>query len=272
MTSVKFQSWNINGIRAALKKGLIEKVNELNPDILGLQEIKCDDEMMKSLFPGNIFSEGYKIFWHSCTMKKGYSGTALIIKEEVMENVSTADIMTTFGNEEFDIEGRLIGIKLQIGNEKICFLNGYYPQGGRDGRVEYKINFYDYVYQNIKAIKLNGYHPILTGDFNTTVADIDLARPKENRKTTGCLPEERTALKLFTDELNCIDIFRSLYPEKDSCYTYWDQITRARDRNVGWRIDMMLMDSSLENHVIDAKIYPEMLGSDHCPIELELKL
>ena len=319
MTNLKIQSWNINGIRAAIKKGFWVKLEELETDILGLQEIKCDYEAMKELLgikpekksssSQNLLEEstqdtdyldynGFRVFWHSCSMKKGYSGTAILVRLSLIESgiVQVNSFVRELGLKEYDQEGRVTGLLMTVNEKKLFLLNCYYPQGGRDGRIPYKIGFYRAINNLSLRYKELGAELILTGDFNTTVGDIDLARPKENRKTTGCLPEERIALNWLLEDttfdlnqlqstnsefqessktvqkLDLIDSFRYQNLELIGAYSYWDQITRARDRNVGWRIDMFFISSSLIIHLEKALIHSQMLGSDHCPIEVELSL
>ncbi len=319
MTNLKIQSWNINGIRAAIKKGFWVKLEELQTDILGLQEIKCDYEAMKQLLginsekktssSQNLLEEsiqdtdyldynGFRIFWHSCRMKKGYSGTAILVRLNLIESgtIEINSFVKELGLEEYDQEGRVTGLLMTVNTKKIFLLNCYYPQGGREGRIPYKIGFYKAINNLCLRYRELGAELILTGDFNTTVGDIDLARPKENRKTTGCLPEERIALNWLLEDktfnlnqlestnskfqesaktiqkLDLTDSFRYYNRELTGAYSYWDQITRARDRNVGWRIDMFFISSGLISHLDNALIHSQMLGSDHCPIEVELSL
>ena len=320
MTQLIIQSWNINGIRAAIKKGFWDKLTELKTDIIGLQEIKCDYESMAEILgiklpkaPVNTNQEllldeaqspkldyidynGFRVFWHSCSYKKGYSGTAILVRLSLIESglISIDQFVQSLGIEEYDCEGRITGLAITADQTKLFLLNCYYPQGGRDGRIPYKIGFYKEINKLCRDWESRGYKLVLTGDFNTTVTDIDLERPKQNRKTTGCLPEERLALNwlletkafdplqlksidpeferqaLTVSGLNLVDTFRFRNPEAIGAYSYWDQITRARDRNVGWRIDMFLISQSLIAGLYEASIHNQMMGSDHCPIEIVL--
>jgi exodeoxyribonuclease III len=314
---MRMLDWNINGIRASIKKGLIEKLKDFNVDIIAFQEVKCQDEDLEEIFKDykqedlfgesefknkyitmeeNLFLNQYQAFWHTAKNRKGYSGTCLMIKKSL--NLEIVEEVYKLENEEFNDEGRLTGIKFKTKNNKIFLLNGYYPQGGREGRVKYKIEFYWNLLKLLQKTRQEGYKIILCGDFNTTVKDIDLARPKENRKTTGCLPEERLALRWLIDEtefdekdlvikntdfnyileyekydkLQLIDTTRFYNPNTPEIYTYWDQITSARMRNVGWRIDYWLVDKELKNDLIDTKVLSEILGSDHCPVLLEINI
>jgi exodeoxyribonuclease III len=278
----RITSWNINGIRAIQKKDWFSNLETISPDILGVQEIKADAEVM--LKESKLLeSNGWSIESTSAS-KKGYSGVGLLERMDgsnasdlmsVSSSKLTWDLLKTIygtGHEGFDTEGRLITQIFDTKSDagKIAVINGYYPQGGRGvERIEYKIKFYHKVTELIKEYHLQDIGVILCGDFNTTFADIDLARPKENRKTTGCLPEERDALNALI-ECGLTDTFRYLYPDRIDSYTYWDQITRARDRNVGWRIDMFLISSKLLPFIKDCTHHTEIMGSDHCPISLDI--
>lgn len=274
-------SWNINGIRASLKKNTWQSIAMLKPDIFSVQEIKATNEFMDT---EDAQKEGYTLHYEYARNRKGYSGVATYTNNSRIASlgstysnavdVVTKKVVNGLGNEEFDIEGRLLThlFESKSGKTKIAYINGYYPQGGRgDYRIEYKIKFYYAVHSLAQKYREEGYGVILCGDFNTTVGDIDLARPNENRKTTGCLPEERDALNLFLSN-GYVDTFRYFYPDKKDAYSYWDQITRARERNVGWRIDYFIVSDDLISTVHDAFIYSDIVGSDHCPVGITLSL
>jgi exodeoxyribonuclease-3 len=227
---------------------------------------------------------------HSATNKKGYSGVATFSRTNHLDQVQETQLFSKpqpdsfevnlqltnnqvgLGLEKFDTEGRVVVTIYRTNTgHNFSLINAYYPQGGRGQyRIDYKIEFYAEVLQLAQNLKKEGQNVILCGDFNTTVTDIDLARPKENRNTTGCLPEERTALEEFF-EAGFVDSFRHFYPDRSGAYTYWDQITRARERNVGWRIDYFLVDEKLLPHLKSAEIHPEIMGSDHCPVSISLE-
>ena len=305
---MKITTWNINGIRAAFKKGFWN--NLPLSDIFCLQEIKADEEVMSGLYreyQSEIFATKYKWFWFSA-QKKGYSGVMIGLKEDfIKNNLTSYEAIKSLGIKKFDEEGRVITLKMELkSGQKIALVNAYYPQGGRGQyRIDYKLEFYLEIRNLGLKLKKEGYSLILTGDLNTTVWDIDLARPKENRKTTGCLPEERLVLayliehspqildwyksenilktnyqsspdfynklpRLSDNSLALVDGFRHFYPEKKDSYTYWDQITRARDRNVGWRIDYLLFDQKLIPNLRLVEIKSDIMGSDHCPVVSEL--
>jgi exodeoxyribonuclease III len=269
---IRIASWNVNGIRATIKKGFWDSIGIIQPDIIGIQETKSDETIMAS---GVADHHEFDIKYHSCSMKKGYSGVATfsrLLPDEILLTSSSIGL----GVSVFDIEGRIVTTKYTIKNPKtdiknFTLINGYYPQGGRDGRIPYKIEFYKEVASYAKKLRDAGEYVILIGDLNTTVGDIDLARPKENRNTTGCLPEEREALDWLLKD-GFTDSFRYMYPEKPEMYSYWDQITRARERNVGWRIDYVILDDRLLPFLKQAYIWSEILGSDHCPVGVDLDL
>ena len=262
---LKLISWNVNGIRAGLRKGFWDRVNELNADIISIQETKADESIMSS---GILDTANYGDMRFHSAQKKGYSGVATIVKSNSAEEY---EYQAGIGNTDFDIEGRCIITKYTVDDLDFTLVNGYYPQGGRGPhRIEYKIQFYKEVKELCNKLRKQGEKIILCGDFNTTVADIDLARPGPNRKTTGCLPEEREALDWFLKD-GYLDSFRHFYPDKADMYTYWDQITRARERNVGWRIDYFLVDQDLLPILKSAEIHTDTMGSDHCPVSITLE-
>ncbi|HYM20207.1 MAG TPA: exodeoxyribonuclease III [Candidatus Kapabacteria bacterium] len=254
---LKIASWNINGIRAAEKKGLKEYIADAKPDILCLQETKANiDQLPDSLV--NI--DGYSSHFVSGE-KKGYSGVAIYSKKK------PNDIVAGCGKPKFDVEGRVIRADF----DEFILYNIYYPNGGRGPeRVQYKLEFYHMILQQWQDLRDEGKKLILTGDFNTAHSEIDLARPDENRKTTGFLPEERAWLDKI-EALGYVDTFR-VFNADPEWYTYWDQITRARERNVGWRIDYFWVTPDVMSFVTDSPIKMDVTGSDHCPIELILDL
>ena len=290
--TLKLFSWNVNGFRAAIKKGFWEKMNQMDLDLISLQETKSDSEVMSSKAVQN---PSFDLEFFSCSMKKGYSGVATLTRngkketlpdddlfelddknvEETQENkLILKSVQKGLGIEEFDVEGRMLITQYVVRDSDFEFtlLNGYFPQGGRGQyRIDYKIKFYEAVFKLADKLRNEGQNVIICGDLNTTVGDIDLARPKENRKTTGCLPEEREALDLFLKN-GFVDSFRHFYPDLPGKYSYWDQITRARERNVGWRIDYFLVDEKLLPKLKNAEIHDQVFGSDHCPVSIEFDL
>ncbi len=249
--------WNVNGIRAIWKKGFPEWLTKENPDVLCLQETKAQpDQLTEEVLKYN----GYKSYFFSAE-KKGYSGVAVYSREEPIS------VKSGFDNPDFDNEGRV----LEVEYEKFILYNVYFPNGGRGPeRVKYKLDFYDQLFRRAQEMRKKKKNIVICGDYNTAHKEIDLARPGPNAKVTGFLPEERAWIDKIID-MGYIDIFRE-YNKEPAQYTYWDQITRARDRNVGWRIDFYMVSSEMKDMVKNAKILPEVMGSDHCPIELELAL
>jgi exodeoxyribonuclease III len=261
---MKILTWNVNGIRAGIKKGLWDKIEDLRPDIFCFQETKADESIM--ITPDVAHLE-YDLNFNSCKIKKGYSGVANFVS---ISSVKVIDHDLSLNEDRFDDEGRYITTFFEYKEVKYAVINCYYPQGGRDFRIPFKLDFYMAVLNKAIEFRKKGYKCILLGDFNTTFADIDLARPNENRKTTGCLPEERDVLNEMVKE-GFVDIFRVKNPELKDVYSYWDQITRARERNVGWRIDFFLIDETIVDQVESIEVRSDVMGSDHCPVVLTLK-
>ncbi len=249
--------WNVNGIRAIWKKGFPEWFAKEMPDVLCIQETKAQPDQLDD---GVKNFKGYKSYFFSAE-KKGYSGVAIWTKHEPLR------VAAGFNNPSFDSEGRVIEMEF----EKFILFNVYFPNGGRGPeRVKYKLDFYDLLFKRIQELRAKQKNIIVCGDYNTAHKEIDLARPKENVRTSGFLPEERAWIDKIV-AMDYIDIFRE-YNKEPNQYTYWDQITRARERNVGWRIDYYFVSKEARDLVTKAIIHPDVMGSDHCPIELELKL
>jgi exodeoxyribonuclease-3 len=252
-------SWNTNGLRATVKQGnFIPLFSFQNPDIVCFQETKCEpgqlDESTRNL-------NGYNSYFSYSKTKKGYSGVAIYTKTKP-EKVEYG-----IGIPKFDDEGRTIVAYYT----DFVLINCYFPNGGGgEERLNYKMEFYDAFLEFINKLKKDGHNVIFCGDINTAHNEIDLARPKENEKNTGFLPMERA----WMDELvnnGWVDVFRNLNPNKKDIYTYWDQKTRARERNVGWRIDYFFTNQSFLKNIKNFKTLTDYPGSDHCPIILELK-
>lgn len=254
---MKLLSWNVNGIRAAQKKGFLKWLEKENPDILCVQETKAHIEQLdKDLVSPN----GYKTFWSSGE-KKGYSGVATFTKIEPKKTGHG------FGIKKFDSEGRILIAEY---NSLILF-NIYFPNGQRDAkRLKYKLDFYDEFLKYVNKLKKDNKKIIMCGDVNTAHKEIDLARPKENENTSGFLKIERDWVDKFIDH-GYIDTFRHFNKEGGN-YTYWDPITRARERNIGWRIDYFFITPNLLKSLKKAFIMPEVMGSDHCPLGIEIEL
>ncbi|MFA5778001.1 MAG: exodeoxyribonuclease III [Candidatus Paceibacterota bacterium] len=254
---MKLISWNTNGLRATAKQGFFSPLFENNPDVLCLQETKAEPDQL----PENVRNvPGYFSHFSYCKVKKGYSGVAIYTKEKPLEVFYGMDI------KKFDDEGRLLGVKLK----KYTIITSYFPNGGAGPeRLKYKLEFYDAFLKFILKLRKNGEKVIFCGDVNTAHEAIDLARPKENEENTGFLTIERAWISKVIKN-NFLDTFRKFYPKKTDSYTYWDQKTRARDRNVGWRLDYFFADAKIVPKIKDAGMLSDYYGSDHCPIWLEI--
>ena len=251
-------TWNVNGLRAVTRKGQFDRMLELEPDILCLQETKSLPEQLDE----NVRSPlGYHSYFHFPTLKKGYSGVAIYSKEKPLK------VTNDLGIEDMDQEGRLIMAEYK----DFYLINCYFPNGGgAPERLEYKLKFYKNFLSYIEELRKKGKPVIFCGDVNVAHREIDLARPKENATHVGFLPIERA----WVDEIiskGWIDIFRHFYPEKAECYTYWDQKSFARERNVGWRIDYFFATDTGLKMAKSIEILDSFLGSDHCPVRLILK-
>ena len=256
MKEIKLLCWNVNGIRAVAKKGFFEWLKKESPDILCLQETKASPE---NLTQDLLEPPGYQTYWNY-PERKGYSGVATFTKEKPLK------VQNNFGRAAFDTEGRAI---ITVYPE-FTLCNVYFPNGKQGAeRLKYKLDFYDAFFDYLEPLRLRGDKIIICGDFNTAHQEIDLAHPKENSKVSGFLPEERAWLdKLLAH--GYIDTFRYFHKEPGQ-YTWWDMKSRARERNVGWRIDYFFITENLLDNVNQAFIMPDVPGSDHCPIALILK-
>ncbi len=266
-TYMKLISWNTNGLRATVKQGNFDGLfAKYKMDILCLQETKCEAEQLPDAVR-NI--KNYHSYFSHSLGRKGYSGVAVYTK------VKPDKVEYGLGIQELDQEGRLIVLYFEKGlgsvKQKTILLNGYYPNGGQGPhRLEYKLKFYDAFLKFIDKKKKAGYEIIFTGDVNTAHEAVDLARPKANEENTGFLPIERAWITKVIDH-GYVDTFRTLHPNTKDMYTYWDQKTSSRDRNVGWRIDYFFVSAPLLQLIKKSEMLTDYLGSDHCPIVLELK-
>ncbi len=257
---MKIISWNTNGLRATVKQGnFIPLFAFNNPDVVCFQETKCEPEQLDDS-TRNL--KGYFSYFSHSKLRKGYSGVAIYTKKEP-EKVEYG-----IGIKKFDDEGRTVVAYFK----DFVLINCYFPNGGGGPeRLKYKLEFYDAFLLFINKLKKSGKNVIFTGDVNTAHNAIDLARPKENEDSTGFLPIERE----WIDEVinsGFVDIFRSMNPNKKDVYTYWDQKTRARDRNVGWRIDYFFTNQSFMKRVKSFKTLSDYPGSDHCPIMIDINI
>jgi exodeoxyribonuclease-3 len=253
---MKITTWNVNGLRALLGKGVWDWVHDFRPDVLCLQEIKARPDQLTQ-DQHQVF-EPYQTVWNPA-QRPGYSGVlTLLDKLEV-------DTTLGLGIEEFDVEGRVI----QSHFEDFTLFNIYFPNGGRDhSRVPFKLDFYAALLELCDAMHERGEQLVICGDINTAHQEIDLKNHKTNHNTTGFLPEERAWITQYLEH-GFVDAFRALYPEKEQ-YTWWTYIGNARARNVGWRLDYFLVSEGLMERVRDVVIHDEVMGSDHCPVTLIL--
>ena len=251
---MKLISWNVNGLRAAINKGFNDFFDSISADVFCIQETKLQPEQIK------FEKEGYKQYWNSA-VKKGYSGTAVFTK------IDPINVSYGIGIEEHDQEGRVITLEF----EKFYLVNCYTPNSKRelerlDYRQVWEDNFREYL------VKLNNTKPvILCGDLNVAHKEIDLKNPSSNHHNAGFTDEEREKM---TQLLNAgfVDSFRYKYPDKTGEYSWWSYMFHARENNAGWRIDYFIVSNKIKEKIIDAKIHQEVLGSDHCPVELEINI
>ena len=252
---MKIVSWNVNGIRAIAKKGFSEWLAGADPDVLCLQETKAQpDQLTEELTEPS----GYRTFWASAE-KKGYSGVAVYSRFE-------PESVRTMGIAQFDSEGRVLVVEYPT----FTLITAYFPNSQDGGkRLGYKIEFCDAMHQLCDELTAKGRKLVLCGDYNVSHKPIDLARPKENESSAGYLPEERAWMDRFTGG-GYVDTFRKFVSDGGH-YTWWSYITRGRERNVGWRLDYHCVNGPMDPHVADSTIQDEVMGSDHCPVTLQLQ-
>ena len=247
---MKLISWNVNGIRACVNKGFKEFFEQTQADIFCIQETKCQPEQIDLAF------EGYQSYWNSAE-KKGYSGTAIFTKKKPIA------VTYGIGIEEHDKEGRIITLEF----EDFYLVNNYTPNSKRGlERLEYRQIWEDEIRKYL--LDLNKNKPvIMCGDLNVAHQEIDLKNPKTNRGNAGYTDEEREKMTQLL-EAGFTDSFRYLYPEKEEAYSWWSYMGRAREKNVGWRFDYFIVSNDEQNKIKEAMIYPEVMGSDHCPVRI----
>jgi exodeoxyribonuclease III len=250
---MKITTWNVNGYRAAYAKGLRSWVETNQPDVVCLQEIKVKPEQLSDEIGG---LPGYTAYWNPAE-RPGYSGTATFVRD-LPERIEFG-----LGDPRFDVEGRVIvshfaGFQLY---------NIYFPNGQRGlDRLGYKLDFYASLLQICDRLHEQGRKIVITGDFNTAHCDIDLTNPRQNSKSSGFLPEEREWIDVYLQH-GFVDAYRALYPDKVE-YTWWTYLSKARERNIGWRLDYFLVSEGLMGVVKDVVIDNQGFGSDHCPVTL----
>lgn len=250
---MKLISWNVNGIRACLNKGFDEFFKSTDADIFCIQETKCRPEQVEWLE-----YEGYMSYWNSAE-KKGYSGTAVFTK------IKPIAVTYGIGIEEHDHEGRVITMEY----EDFYLVNVYTPNSKRElERLDYRQVWEDAMREYL--LKLDKKKPvIMCGDLNVAHNEIDLANPKTNTQNAGFTIEERTKMTELLDA-GFTDSYRYLYPEKEGKYTWWSYMRKSREKNIGWRIDYFIVSDRIKDKIKEASIYDDVLGSDHCPIGLEI--
>lgn len=254
---MKLISWNVNGLRAAITKGFEQFYKLIDADIFCIQETKMQENQLTQDI-NNLFKDRY-VYWNSAE-KKGYSGTAVISK------IKPISVTYGIGKEEHDKEGRIITLEF----EKFYLVNCYTPNSKRElERLEYRMLWEDEIrkYLSLLASKKS---VVYCGDLNVAHNEIDLKNPSTNHKSAGFTDEERGKM---TELLSAgfIDTFRYMYPEQKDIYSWWSYMFHAREKNVGWRIDYFIVSKSFKDHILDAKIHTEVMGSDHCPVELDIK-
>lgn len=249
----KLISWNVNGIRACVKKGFLDFFNEIDADIFCIQETKLQEGQI------DLQLDGYYQYWNYAE-RKGYSGTALFTKEKPLS------VIYGLGLEEHDNEGRVITAEF----DKYYVVTVYTPNSKEKlARIEYRMQWEDAFREFLKDLELN--KPVIVcGDLNVAHNEIDLKNPKTNRKNAGFSDEERNKFNILLNS-GFIDTFRYFYPNTENIYSWWSYRFNARKNNAGWRIDYFLVSNALQDRLIDAKIHTEILGSDHCPVELTIK-
>jgi len=257
MAKIKIVFWNVNGIRAGIKKGLWHWVKKNDADIYCFAETKAREDQLEK---GMKIPQTYYSYWNSAD-KVGYSGVATLSKMEAKRVIE--------GNRDndWDEEGRVLVTKF----DEFTLLNVYFPNGKRDkGRLNYKMKFYDHFLKYINKLRENGEKVIWGGDVNTAHREIDLARPKDNEGISGFLPIERKWLDKVEKE-GWVDTYRMFYPDKEM-YSWWSMRSGARTRNIGWRIDYVFVDERIKKQVKRAFILSETEGSDHCPVGIEIEI
>jgi len=251
---MKMISWNVNGLRACMSKNFEEFFNTIDADIFCLQETKLQDGQI------DFAPDGYFCYWNYAE-KKGYSGTAVFTKKKPL------NVTYGMGLKEHDSEGRMITLEF----ENFYFITVYVPNSQRelkrlDYRMKWEDDFRNYV------LSLNASKPVIyCGDLNVAHKEIDLKNPKSNRNNAGFTDEERAKLSALL-ESGFTDTFRYFYPDKDGIYSWWSYMFKAREKNAGWRLDYFITSKALDDKLLDAKIHTDILGSDHCPIELDIDI
>jgi len=252
----KIYSWNLNGIRAASNKGLVDWLKKSRADIYCLQEVRAsEDQIPKEVLRLGLYKSWFK------AVKKGYSGVAILSKKEPINIIKGID------DQEYDCEGRVITAEFADS----FVLSAYFPNSQDKGkRIDYKLGFCRSLQKFLKKLAKKKKSIILAGDYNIAHKAVDLARPDSNENSPGYLPQEREWMSEFLDS-GWVDTFRQLNPKAKDKYSWWSMRTRARDRNIGWRIDYNCIDEASKGRIVKANIKDKVLGSDHCPVYLEIE-
>ena len=250
---MRFISWNVNGLRACIKKGFLDYFNEINADFFCLQEIKMSEGQL------DLELEGYETFYNYA-QRKGYSGTAIFTKFKPLS------VKYGMGMEEHDNEGRLITLEY----DDFFLVTCYTPNSKQELlRLDYRMVWED-AFRNYLLDLNKTKSVIVCGDLNVAHKEIDLKNPKTNRKNAGFTDEEREKMSILLDS-GFTDTFRYFYPDKENEYSWWSYFGKSRERNTGWRIDYFLTSKDMDDRLVDAQIHQRILGSDHCPVYLEIK-
>lgn len=256
---MKVFSWNVNGIRSVAKKGFEEWFKNTAPEFLCLQEVRAEEDQLPDFIRE---PEGYYAYWNPCKKKKGYSGVG------ILSMIKPDTVNYGMGIDEFDDEGRMV----QLVFPDWVLNSVYFPNGSNgDDRLDFKLRYYDAFLENSLMWLSQGKHVVTLGDYNTCHKEIDIARPKSNEGISGFLPIERAWIDKYIEN-GFVDTFRTLHPEARDVYSWWSNRFGARSRNVGWRIDYCFVDKEMMNSVSAADIYPNVMGSDHCPISVDLEM
>lgn len=269
MNNIKIITWNVNGYRSIIGQNptrrydkisyenrLFDFIERAKPDIVCLQEIKSNTEQIN---PELLSPPGYLSYYNTCKIKKGYSGVATFTR------IKPINVSFEIGKQEFDSEGRFI----RLDYPKLTLLNIYFPKGYTEHhRLDFKLRFYDAVFSYLENLLPRHPNIVISGDFNTAHKEIDLARPKENINTSGFLPIERDKLDILV-QMGFYDAFR-LFTKEGGHYSWWSQRGRAREKNVGWRVDYHFVSKAMISSVNNCYMLPNEMGSDHCPVVLEL--
>jgi exodeoxyribonuclease-3 len=248
-------SWNVNGVRAIEKKGFLDWIDQIAPDVLCIQETKAHFEQLPDTLKD---IDGYHGYWHSGE-RKGYSGVATFSKKEPLH------VQYGLGIEKYDKEGRVLITEF----EDFLLYNIYFPNGQKDEhRLQYKLDFYDDLLEILNEQVASGVNVLVGGDWNTAHQEIDLANPKANQNNSGFMPVERAQIDTYIEN-GYVDTFRLFHDEPER-YSWWTYRFGARQRNIGWRIDNFFTNQDFIENIADADIHEDVMGSDHCPVSIEL--